>query len=90
MTQYRGDEYFVVLANQEVHVRASAVVERDVVEVLEAYLKLEVISSIVVKRDTTISTNVGLPKQARRSEFLQGIAGTVASAVAIGSILREC
>lgn len=80
MNPYRGNEYFVVLANQEVHIRASAVVERDVVKVLEAYPSLEVISSTVVKRNTTISTSVGLPKQTRRSEFLQGITRSVASA----------
>ncbi|KAK7972552.1 hypothetical protein PG988_006686 [Apiospora saccharicola] len=82
MNPYRGNEYFVVLANVEVHIRASAIVERDVVNVLEAYPNMEVISSTLVTRDTTVGTQVGLPKQARRREFLRGIATSVAGGAA--------
>jgi hypothetical protein len=56
------------------------VVERDVAGVLEAYPSLEVITSTIVKNNTTVSTSVGLPQKTKRKEFLQGIAKSVASA----------
>ncbi|KAK8043760.1 hypothetical protein PG994_012598 [Apiospora phragmitis] len=70
MNPYRGNEYFVVLANAEVHIRASALVETDVVRVLEAYPNMEVISSTPVKRGTTVSTSSGFrSRRGRKSSW---------------------
>lgn len=82
LNPHRKNEYFAVLANGQVHIRASAFCEQDIVQVLSHYPHIEVISSEVTKYSQTVSSTVGVPKKARRSEFLKGIATSVAGGVA--------
>ncbi|KAK4450203.1 hypothetical protein QBC34DRAFT_77485 [Podospora aff. communis PSN243] len=93
MNPYRGDEYFVVFANGQVHIKASAVLERDVETILGDYPNLEVITSTVVKRNTEVSNTSGLPPQARRKEFLKAIGASVGNGIVgagISAIFGAC
>ncbi|KAK0619633.1 hypothetical protein B0T14DRAFT_566463 [Immersiella caudata] len=93
MNPYRRDEYFVVLANSQVHIKASAVLERHVETVLADYPSLEVITSTVVKRNTEVSSTSGLPPQARRKEFLRAIGASVGNGIVgagISAIFGAC
>ena len=67
----RGNEYFVVLANKKVHIRALAVVERDVEKVLKAYPEMRVITSTLVRRDYKVTAERAWPSQKRRKRFLE-------------------
>jgi hypothetical protein len=93
MNPYRRDEYFVVLANGQVHIKASAVLERDVETILGDYPNLEVITSTVVRRNTEVSSTSGLPPQARRKEFLKAIGASVGNGIVgagISAIFGAC
>jgi hypothetical protein len=76
MNPHRRNEFFVALANNTVHIRASAVCVEDVVDVLSRYDELTVISSEVVPSSRQVSTQRGIAglRNSSRREFLRQIA----------------
>lgn len=93
MNPYRGNEYFVMLANGQVHINASAVLERHVATVLSDKSELQVIASTVVRRNREVKSNPMIPQQSRRGEFLKGIAASVGEglvSVAISAVFGAC
>jgi len=88
------DEYFVMLADGQVHIKASAILERHIQTVFADKPELQVITSAVARHNTQVSrTTVAIPQHARRNEFLKGIATSVGeglAGVAISAVFGAC
>lgn len=87
LNPYRANEFFVALADGIVHIRASALVEKHVLDVLAQYPRLTVVTSDVIRHNRTVSNDQGLPTTSRTKEFLKFVAknaagGVISSAVA--------
>lgn len=87
LNPYRANEFFVALADGIVHIRASALVEKHVLDVLAQYPGLTVVTSDVIRYNRTVSGDQGLPTKSRTKEFLKFVAknaagGVISSAVA--------
>ncbi|KAF3393899.1 hypothetical protein F1880_005227 [Penicillium rolfsii] len=78
LNPYRANEFFVALADGIVHIRASALVEKHVLDVLDQYPNLTVVTSDVIKYSRTLSGDQGLPTKSRTKDFLKFIATNVA------------
>lgn len=84
MNPHRKNEFFIALANNTVHIRASAVCEEDVVDILSKYESLTVISSEVVSSSKQVSKQRGIAgmQSSSRKQFLKQIAMNAAGGAA--------
>jgi hypothetical protein len=76
-----------------VHIRASALAERDVLNILSDYPSIQVITSSVTKSSKSLSAKLGLGSSARTKEFTKFMAKQVASGVvstAIAATFSGC
>ncbi|KPI40290.1 uncharacterized protein AB675_7587 [Cyphellophora attinorum] len=94
LNPYRRNEFFVALANNQVHIRASALCEAHVVEVLSDYPQLDVITTELSNFSNNVAPTPQIPQTHRRKEYLQGIAkaagGGVGTAVATTAMTMMC
>lgn len=81
LNRYRGNEFFVALADGIVHIRASALVEKHVLDILAQYPSLTVVTSDVIRYNRTVSGDQGLPAKSRTKGFLKSMAKDVAGGV---------
>ncbi|CAI7654582.1 unnamed protein product [Penicillium manginii] len=93
LNPYRSNEFFIALADGVVHIRASALAERDVLNILSDYPSIQVITSSVTKSSKSLSAKLGLGSSARTKEFTKFMAKQVASGVvstAIAATFSGC
>ncbi|CZS77645.1 unnamed protein product [Fusarium graminearum] len=81
MNPNRKNEFFLALADNTIHVQASAICEADIVDVLSAYEELEIITSHVSNFSHNLTEKPKLPQSARKGAFLKGIATSVGKGV---------
>ncbi|QPC67742.1 hypothetical protein HYE67_009973 [Fusarium culmorum] len=81
MNPNRKNEFFLALADNTIHVRASAICEADIVDMLSAYEELEIITSHVSNFSHNLTEKPKLPQSARKGAFLKGIATSVGKGV---------
>ncbi|KAJ5911479.1 uncharacterized protein N7473_000782 [Penicillium subrubescens] len=81
LNPYRANEFFVALADGIVHIRASALVEKHVLDILGQYPNLTVVTSDVIKCSRSVSGDQGLPTKYRTKDFMKFIAKNVAGGV---------
>ncbi|OOQ84805.1 hypothetical protein PEBR_28936 [Penicillium brasilianum] len=81
LNPYRANEFFVALADGIVHIRASALVEKHVLDVLAQYPNLMVVTSDVIKYTRTISGDQGFLTKSRTKDVVKFIAKNVAGGV---------
>ena len=94
MNPHRQNEFFVALTNSKVHIRASAICEADVVDVLSAYEELEIVTSDVSNFTHHVTAAPQLPQRARKRAFLKeiakSVAGSTAGAIVTAVLIASC
>ncbi|CAI7572260.1 unnamed protein product [Penicillium pancosmium] len=81
LNPYRSNEFFIALADGVVHIRASALAERHVLDILSDYSSIQVITSNVTKSSQSLSSKLGLSSSTRTKEFTKFIAKEVAGGI---------
>lgn len=81
LNPYRANEFFVALADGIVHIWASALVEKHLLNILGQYPNLTVVTSDVIRSSRNVSGDQGLPSKSRTKDFMKFIAKNVAGGV---------
>jgi len=82
LNPYRRNEFFIALADGIVHIRASALAERHVLDVLRDYSNIQVKTSSVTRRKQSLASKLGFSSsQDETKEFTKFIMKEVAGGI---------
>lgn len=82
LNPYRRNEFFIALADGIVHIRASALAERHVLDVLRDYSNIQVRTSSVTRRKQSLASKLGFSSsQDETKEFTKFIMKEVAGGI---------